>query len=534
MSASLGTRAFLFADLRGYTRFVEAHGDAAASELLVVYRDLVRGVIGRHDGAEIRTEGDGVYVVFDSVADAVDAGLELTEAAGLATAARPDRPIRLAAGIHAGETTAGDEGPVGSAVNVAARICAKAEAGEILVSETVRALVRTARPYSFTALGPQQLKGVREAIALYRIEAAPSSRSARLARQARARRRLLAVTSLAAAAILVAAGAAWAASRPPDCLTLPADSEDVVLRVDTDRGCVTQVVAVGHGPRDIVAVDDGLWVADREGWTLTHVATSTGRVDGWLGLPGAPISVVTNAAGDLVILAYDDRTRAQTLPGTISYESNTRHRVVYVSRPTRLILEAVMLPADARTQGSFTLSGYSALATAWDMAWVVGPRGTLVRAKRTGFVSEDLLALGASAPGIVTAMGGTVWIADQQKPVAFRFDGAGSPARSVPLRGSSGSRAAVARPDAVWLLRAGGIVTRVDSTTGSQQDIDAGGDPTGLAIAGDAIWLIDSSARTVREIDPASGATRATIDTGGQPGGAVVYEGSLWVTIAAR
>jgi adenylate cyclase len=178
MSTSLGTRAFLFADLRGYTRFVEAHGDAAASELLVVYRDLVRGVIGRHDGAEIRTEGDGVYVVFDSVADAVDAGLELTEAAGLATAARPDRPIRLAAGIHAGETTAGDEGPVGSAVNVAARICAKAEAGEILVSETVRALVRTARPYSFTALGPQQLKGVREAIALYRIEAA--RRAARL------------------------------------------------------------------------------------------------------------------------------------------------------------------------------------------------------------------------------------------------------------------------------------------------------------------------------------------------------------------
>src|SRR6266511_2885654 len=60
------TRAFLFSDLRGYTDFVESKGDAAAADLLRAYRDIVRAEIARHAGAEIKTEGDSFYVVFES------------------------------------------------------------------------------------------------------------------------------------------------------------------------------------------------------------------------------------------------------------------------------------------------------------------------------------------------------------------------------------------------------------------------------------------------------------------------------------
>lgn len=52
------TRGFLFADLRGYTDFVESHGAAAAASLLTRYRSLARESIGRFGGAEIKTEGD--------------------------------------------------------------------------------------------------------------------------------------------------------------------------------------------------------------------------------------------------------------------------------------------------------------------------------------------------------------------------------------------------------------------------------------------------------------------------------------------
>ena len=80
------------------------------------------------------------------------------------------------------------EGLVGGAVNIAARVCAKAQAGEVLVTDTVRALTRTYLPYRYTWLGTQQLKGIAGGIPLYRVEAVPSSGRARLARQLGARR----------------------------------------------------------------------------------------------------------------------------------------------------------------------------------------------------------------------------------------------------------------------------------------------------------------------------------------------------------
>lgn len=156
------TRGFLFADLRGYTAFVEAHGDAAARELLRRYRALVRGEIASFDGSEIRTEGDSFYVVFSSVADAVAAGLAIRDAAG-----GGDDPIRVGIGIHAGEVTDGDDGIVSSAVNIAARVCAIAAPGEVLVTDTVRALIRSATEVEFAPRGRRRLKGIAEPVALF-------------------------------------------------------------------------------------------------------------------------------------------------------------------------------------------------------------------------------------------------------------------------------------------------------------------------------------------------------------------------------
>lgn len=98
------TRGFLFADLRGYTNYVEQRGAVAAAELLRRYRVLARQEIGRFGGAEIKTEGDSFYVVFDSVSSAVRCGLAITAAAQ----AGEDEPIAVGIGIHAGETIEAD------------------------------------------------------------------------------------------------------------------------------------------------------------------------------------------------------------------------------------------------------------------------------------------------------------------------------------------------------------------------------------------------------------------------------------------
>jgi class 3 adenylate cyclase len=163
------TRAFLFADLRGYSAFTERHGDQAARELLSRYRHSVREVIASFDGAEIRTEGDSFYVVFDSVSPAVRAGLAILVAIGQAPANATAHPVLVGIGIHAGETEDSAEGIVSSAVNVAARICAQAEPGELLVSDTVRALTRSYLDVSFLPRGRRRLKGIAEPVALYRV-----------------------------------------------------------------------------------------------------------------------------------------------------------------------------------------------------------------------------------------------------------------------------------------------------------------------------------------------------------------------------
>ena len=135
-SAPHFARAHLFADLRGYTGYVETRGDHAGARLIERYRLLVRAVIASEQGREIRTEGDSFYVVFDSASAAVRAGQAILRAA----ADDPDEPVRLGIGIHAGEAVETAEGYVGAAVNLAARVCAQAGAGELVVSETVRSL----------------------------------------------------------------------------------------------------------------------------------------------------------------------------------------------------------------------------------------------------------------------------------------------------------------------------------------------------------------------------------------------------------
>ena len=160
-SGSPHTRAFLFADLRGYTAYVERHGDSVGRELLRTFRTAVREVIGTFGGAEIRTEGDSFYVVFASVAEAVQAGLAIL------AAVKP--PINVGIGIHAGESEDSDEGIVSGAVNLAARVCASAAPGELLVTDTVRALTRTYLDVRFVPRGRRRFKGIGEPMALYQV-----------------------------------------------------------------------------------------------------------------------------------------------------------------------------------------------------------------------------------------------------------------------------------------------------------------------------------------------------------------------------
>ena len=209
------TRGFLFSDLRGYTHFVETHGAAPAAELLVRYRALARAAIARFGGAEIKTEGDSFYVVFSSVSSAVRCGLAITADAAAASSEHAGEPIHVGVGIHAGETVESDGGYVGSAVNIAARICAQAASGEVLVSETVRALTRSLLAVRFEERGRRQLKGIADPIALFAVfEAAPGAAPGATSGGRRLRGRRLVGMVGALALLAAAAGFGWWALHP--------------------------------------------------------------------------------------------------------------------------------------------------------------------------------------------------------------------------------------------------------------------------------------------------------------------------------
>ncbi len=164
-----GTRTFLFADLRDYTGFVERHGDQAAAVLVSAYRKLIRQRVQESSGAEVKTEGDAVFVVFQSARQAIACSAAILHDAAARTQENPNLPIRLGIGLHAGEPVAQEGDFIGSAVNVAARIGAAAGAGQLLISEIVRGLVRTGAPFPMRDRGPVALKGLSEPMHLYEV-----------------------------------------------------------------------------------------------------------------------------------------------------------------------------------------------------------------------------------------------------------------------------------------------------------------------------------------------------------------------------
>jgi class 3 adenylate cyclase len=168
-SSSTTYRCFLFADLRGYTAFLERAGNAAGVALLEDYLSIARAAVAQHHGAEIKTEGDGLYAVFPSASGAILCGLDIVRGAAAASADRPDRPIRVGVGIHAGEAVQTSGGFVGAAVNLAARVCATASAGEVLVTATVRGITRASIPVGFASRGYRRLKGVAESVEVFAV-----------------------------------------------------------------------------------------------------------------------------------------------------------------------------------------------------------------------------------------------------------------------------------------------------------------------------------------------------------------------------
>jgi class 3 adenylate cyclase len=155
-----GTVTFLFTDIEGSTRLLQELGDDYG-QVVADHRRLLREIFKGAGGNEVDTQGDAFFYSFPRARDAVRAAVD-----GQRALASHEWPrgvdVRVRMGLHTGEPTVGDEGYVGLDVVRAARICSAGHGGQILVSETTRALLGNDVPEGVNVrdLGRQHLKDV--------------------------------------------------------------------------------------------------------------------------------------------------------------------------------------------------------------------------------------------------------------------------------------------------------------------------------------------------------------------------------------
>jgi predicted ATPase/class 3 adenylate cyclase len=153
-----GTLTFLFTDLEGSTRLLQAVGPAYG-DLLAVHRELIRGPVRSAGGVEFGTEGDAVVAEFTSAAGAV-AGAAAAQRALAPHPWPPDAVIRVRMGVHTGEATLLGNTYVGLDLHRVARITAAGHGGQVLVSDATVRLVADGLPGGVTTrdLGERRLK----------------------------------------------------------------------------------------------------------------------------------------------------------------------------------------------------------------------------------------------------------------------------------------------------------------------------------------------------------------------------------------
>jgi class 3 adenylate cyclase len=156
-----GTVTFLFSDIEGSTELLKRLGDDGYSRVLAEHRRELRETFTSRHGEEIDVQGDAMFFSFPRARDGVAAAVEAQRA--VATAESPNAiAVRIRIGLHTGEPAVGDEGYTGLDVVRAARIAAVGRGGQILLSETTRALLGDAVPegVSVRPIGEQLLKGI--------------------------------------------------------------------------------------------------------------------------------------------------------------------------------------------------------------------------------------------------------------------------------------------------------------------------------------------------------------------------------------
>jgi class 3 adenylate cyclase len=160
--------AILFTDMVESTARIYHLGDEKAQVLLRLHNRMIRSCLRLYRGQEHKHTGDGVMASFASISSAVTCAMAMQKAFAIHNRHHPEEQMQIRIGANAGEPLAEEGQLFGAAVNAAARLCARALPGQILVSDVVRQLL-VGKKLPFVHRGRITLKGFSERMRVYEV-----------------------------------------------------------------------------------------------------------------------------------------------------------------------------------------------------------------------------------------------------------------------------------------------------------------------------------------------------------------------------
>jgi class 3 adenylate cyclase/tetratricopeptide (TPR) repeat protein len=175
LMSSVETVTILFTDLVGSTGLVSRIGPGAAEELRGEHFALIRAAIKETGGREVKNTGDGVMVAFESAAAAVACGVSVQQRLERRNRKR-DEQLLIKVGLSVGDATAAEGDYFGMPVIEAARLCDRAQGGQILAKEIVAHLMGAREAQAFKPVGEFEVKGLPEPLAIVEVAWEPLGR----------------------------------------------------------------------------------------------------------------------------------------------------------------------------------------------------------------------------------------------------------------------------------------------------------------------------------------------------------------------
>ncbi len=542
---------FLFTDIEGSTELLKRLGRDRYDRLLGDHMRILRGAVEAAGGQVVDTQGDALFCVFGTAREGVLASVDSQRA--LAEYEWPDGvSVRVRMGVHSGEPKTGELGYVGIGVHQAARVGAAAHGGQVLVSDTVRALAAEDLPsgVSLRDLGAYQLKDIDEPIRLYQVVAAglqerfPAPRT--VSRSRGRRTRLVVVAAgVAVAGVVVAAVLLTTRSASAKPVRLEANS---VAVLDAKTGKPLGDVPLGFAPTNIVAAGDDVWVLNGYGRTAVAIDPKGLRVDQTVGTDGDPYSQYALAGNEWV--AY---------PGGVD-EFNSDGKTSLALWRRAQGTEAINAGSADACRPSITGNGKTVwVAEGRRFAVIDATSGTVRRKLTLPGMKGAVPALGA-APALVcyglrysSQLG---LLATRNADVSFgRLDARSGAyttiASNIGLNVAGADRWGnfVAEPGfgSLWLtgttqnlktLKIAGVLSQLDLISGqttSQTPLASASEATAAPIAVDptGVWALEPPSEAIAQVDPNTAQIRRTVSLHHFANVVAAGHGRIWVGLAS-